>query len=72
MSISQSIEAPITLRDTAIMSGSLQSSNGNGSGGFMISGRRLINKGWLELDVGAGNGPIIGVKGMNMKFRILF
>lgn len=31
-------------------------------GGFLISGRRLVNKGWFELDVGAGNGPIIGVK----------
>lgn len=29
----------------------------------MISGRRLVNKGWLELDVGAGNGPVIGLKG---------
>lgn len=32
-------------------------------GGFIVSGRRLINKGWLELDVGAGNGPVIGLKG---------
>lgn len=22
-----------------------------------------MNKGWLELDVGAGNGPVIGFKG---------
>lgn len=29
----------------------------------MISGRRLINKGWFELDAGAGNGPVIGLKG---------
>lgn len=29
----------------------------------MISGRRLINKGWFEFDVGAGGGPVIGVKG---------
>lgn len=29
----------------------------------MISGRRLINKGWLEFDIGAGGGPVVGVKG---------
>lgn len=62
MSISQSIEAPITLKDTVTMSGNLHSSNGTGSGNFLISGRRLINKGWLELDLGAGNGPLVGMK----------
>lgn len=63
MSISQSIDAPITTRDTATMSGNLSSQNGNGAGSFVISGRRLINKGWLALDIGAGNGPSIGIKG---------
>lgn len=63
MSISQSIDTPITLKDTITMSGNLYSSNGNGGGGFVVCGRRLINKGWLELDLGAGNGPVIGVKG---------
>lgn len=84
MSISQSIDAPLTTRDTMTMSGNISSHNGNGSGmvcapfelsltltigyltflgGFMISGRRLINKGWLELDAGAGGGPIISMKG---------
>lgn len=29
----------------------------------MISGRRLINKGWLELDVGGGGGPVVSMKG---------
>lgn len=33
------------------------------SGGFLICGRRLINKGWFEFVAGAGNGPLIGVKG---------
>lgn len=63
MSISQSIEAPLTRRDTMTLSGNLMSSNGNGSGGFVVCGRRLLNKGWLELDVGAGNGLMLGVKG---------
>lgn len=71
MSISQSIEAPITRRDTLILSGNLMSSNGNGSGGFVVSGRRLLNKGWLELDVGAGNGLFFGLKGGRTLSKIL-
>lgn len=64
MSIAQSIEAPITRKDMIIMSGNLYSSNGNGSGGFVVAGRRLLNKGWLELCAGAGNGFLLGLKGM--------
>ncbi|XP_033154567.1 dnaJ homolog subfamily C member 11 [Drosophila mauritiana] len=63
MSIAQSIEAPITRKDMIIMSGNLYSSNGNGSGGFVIAGRRLLNKGWIELCAGAGNGFLLGFKG---------
>lgn len=86
MSISQSIDAPITTRDTVSMSGSMSAHNGNAqgmlcnhklaiknltnncssrqfSGGFLICGRRLINQGWFEFVAGAGNGPVIGVKG---------
>ncbi|XP_031640868.1 dnaJ homolog subfamily C member 11 [Contarinia nasturtii] len=63
ISISQSIDAPITTRDTVSMSGSLSSQNGNAQGGFLISGRRLVNQGWFELVAGAGNGPVVGLKG---------
>ncbi|XP_017466447.1 PREDICTED: dnaJ homolog subfamily C member 11 [Rhagoletis zephyria] len=63
MSISQSIEAPINRKDVLTLGGNLYSSNGNGSGNFILCGRRLVNKGWLEIDVGAGNGPLLGVKG---------
>jgi len=66
MSIAQSIEAPITRKDMIIMSGNLYSSNGNGSGGFVIAGRRLLNKGWLELCAGAGNGFLLGLKGKSL------
>lgn len=62
MSISQAIEAPLNRRDTLLLSGNLNSSNGNGAGNFVISGRRLINKGWIEVDVGAGQGPALGFK----------
>ncbi|XP_011190856.1 dnaJ homolog subfamily C member 11 [Zeugodacus cucurbitae] len=63
MSISQSIEAPINRKDTLTLGGNLYSSNGNGNGNFILCGRRLVNKGWLEIDVGAGNGPLLGFKG---------
>lgn len=71
MSMSQSIEAPLTTRDTAVLSGTLNLSNGVGSGAFVISGRRLVNKGWLSMEVGAGNGPIVGFKGSrNLSQRV--
>lgn len=63
MSIAQSIEAPITRKDMIVMSGNLYSSNGTGNGGFMIAGRRLLNKGFLEVCLGAGNGFLLGLKG---------
>uniref|UniRef100_A0A182JFA2 Uncharacterized protein n=1 Tax=Anopheles atroparvus TaxID=41427 RepID=A0A182JFA2_ANOAO len=63
MSMSQSIEAPLSRTEIATLSGSLHLQNGVGSGNFVLSGKRLINKGWFELDCGAGNGPVLGAKG---------
>jgi DnaJ family protein C protein 11 len=64
MSITQSIEAPLTLRDTVTMSGQLSTQNGTGTGSVVVSVRRLLSeKGWLELDIGAGNGPSFSLKG---------
>lgn len=67
MSIAQSIEAPITRKDMIIMSGNLYSSNGTGTGGFVVAGRRLLNKGWLEVCLGAGNGFLLGLKGKRVR-----
>lgn len=61
--MSQSIDAPITVRDTVTLSGSLSSQKGIGNGAFSVSGRRLLNKGWVAVDLTAGNGPSVGVKG---------
>ena len=73
MSMSQSIEAPLTRTDTAILSGNLNIQNGIGSGGVLLSGRRLMNKGWIEIDAGAGNGPVLGLKGSrNLTSRLFF
>ncbi|XP_058463625.1 dnaJ homolog subfamily C member 11 [Malaya genurostris] len=72
MSMSQSIEAPLSRTDTATLSGNLHLQNGVGSGNFLLSGRRLINKGWFEVDCGAGSGPVLGVKGSRNLTNRLF
>uniref|UniRef100_A0A8C7AP23 DnaJ homolog subfamily C member 11 n=1 Tax=Neovison vison TaxID=452646 RepID=A0A8C7AP23_NEOVI len=65
MHISQSIEAPLTATDTAILSGSLSTQNGNGGGSINFALRRVTSaKGWGELEFGAGDlqGPLFGLK----------
>ncbi|KAM9855669.1 dnaJ homolog subfamily C member 11a [Aulostomus maculatus] len=65
MHISQSIEAPLTTTDTAILSGSLSTHNGNGGGTINLALRRVTSaKGWGELEFGAGDtlGPLFGLK----------
>ncbi|XP_042334690.1 dnaJ homolog subfamily C member 11 isoform X2 [Sceloporus undulatus] len=65
MHISQSIEAPLTATDTAILSGNLSTQNGNGGGSVNLALRRVTSaKGWGELEFGAGDlqGPLLGLK----------
>ncbi|XP_020491285.1 dnaJ homolog subfamily C member 11a [Labrus bergylta] len=65
MNISQSIEAPLTTKDTAVMSGSLSTHNGNGGGTINLALRRVTSaKGWGEIELGAGDthGPLFGMK----------
>uniref|UniRef100_A0A672FAC9 DnaJ homolog subfamily C member 11 n=1 Tax=Salarias fasciatus TaxID=181472 RepID=A0A672FAC9_SALFA len=65
MHISQSIEAPLTNTDTAVLSGSLSTHNGNGGGNINMTIRKVMSaKGWGEVEFGAGDilGPLIGFK----------
>ncbi|XP_062324579.1 dnaJ homolog subfamily C member 11 [Osmerus eperlanus] len=65
MHISQSIEAPLTSLDTAVLSGSLSTHNGNGGGNINMTVRRVTSaKGWGEVELGAGDilGPLFGLK----------
>ncbi|XP_059924579.1 dnaJ homolog subfamily C member 11-like [Gadus macrocephalus] len=65
MHISQSIEAPLTNKDTAVLSGSLSTHNGTGGGNINVVVRRVTSaKGWGEVEVGAGDilGPLFGLK----------
>ncbi|GLH14443.1 DnaJ homolog shv [Gryllus bimaculatus] len=73
MSFVQSIEAPLTLRDTVVMAGNLSTHNGTGSGSINVSLRRLLSeKGWIEFDLGAGNGPVFSVKGFRTLTKRMF
>ncbi|XP_041945030.1 dnaJ homolog subfamily C member 11 [Alosa pseudoharengus] len=65
MHISQSIEAPLTAKDTAVLAGSLSTHNGNGGGNINLSLRRVTSaRGWGEIEFGAGDtrGPMFGMK----------
>ncbi|KAL7037167.1 hypothetical protein ACKWTF_009098 [Chironomus riparius] len=65
MSMFQSIEVPMAENNTAILSGNLNVSNGQGNGRFNLTARRILSsKGWIELDMGAGNGVSFGGKGL--------
>lgn len=64
MTISQSIEAPLSLNDTVTMSGNLSAQNGTGSGNIVCSLRHIVSpKMWSEFEIGAGNGLLCGCKG---------
>lgn len=56
MTMYQSIELPMTAQNSATLSGNLNVHNGAGNGRFTVTGRRIINNGWVEVDLGAGNG----------------
>lgn len=63
MNFSQSVEFPLTQKDTCTLSGQLHTQNGNGGGGVNLNWRHLYShKSWSELEVAAGNGPAISLK----------
>lgn len=63
MSIHQSIDAPLTISETATFSGSLSTQNGNGSGNVSVSCRSVLStKTWGECSLSAGNGPVLALK----------
>ncbi|XP_014218733.1 dnaJ homolog subfamily C member 11 isoform X2 [Copidosoma floridanum] len=73
MSLSQSIEAPLTIKNTAVLGGDLSMKNGVGSGTINFSVRRLVSqKGWFEVEVGAGNGPTFSLRGYRTLTKRIF
>lgn len=64
MTMFQSIEVPMSSNNVATLAGNLNVSNGQGNGRFTLSARRILSsKGWIEMDLGAGNGLNLGGKG---------
>ncbi|CRK99107.1 CLUMA_CG012095, isoform A [Clunio marinus] len=64
MTMFQSIEVPMSSNNVATLAGNLSVSNGQGNGRFTLSARKILSsKGWIEVDVGAGNGLNLGGKG---------
>lgn len=64
MTLSQSVEAPLTLSDTVTFGGNIEAQNGNGNGNIMMMWKRLISeKSWTELELNSGNGFGCSIKG---------
>lgn len=64
MTIHQSIEAPLTRHNTAVLSGTINHANGNGNGNVNCMFRRVFSHdSWGEVEVGAGDGATFRLKG---------
>ena len=64
MTINQSVEAPLTSSDTVTLSGNLAVQNGNGNGHVSAAWRRVLSTfSWAEIEIAAGNGPMLQLRG---------
>ncbi|XP_059062994.1 dnaJ homolog subfamily C member 11 [Achroia grisella] len=73
MTIQQSIDAPVTLRNTMTLSGNISTQNGIGTGAVNVCNRNLSSeKGWTEVEFGIGNGPLVGFKIFRTLSRLMF
>ncbi|XP_026759365.2 dnaJ homolog subfamily C member 11 [Galleria mellonella] len=73
MTIQQSIDAPVTLRNTMTLSGNISTQNGIGTGSVTACNRHLSSdKGWTEVEFGIGNGPLLGFKIFRTLSRLMF
>eukprot|EP01135_Chromosphaera_perkinsii_P009513 Nk52_evm3s1779 gene=Nk52_evmTU3s1779 len=64
MTISQSIDAPISDRDSFTFGGVLMSQNGNGGGNVSVVYRRQVSSASnIEIDAGLGSGMYMSLKG---------
>ena len=64
LSVVQSIDVPLSLKETSTLSGQLVTTNGRGSGHFGTSYRRIVSdRSWVELQFLIGRGPVAVVKG---------
>lgn len=55
MNFNQSVEFPVTQKDTCTLAGQLQTHNGTGGGSLNVSWRHIYShKSWAEVELGAG------------------
>lgn len=63
MSITHSVDAPITSSYNVTLTSNINVRNGVGSGAVSVLGRSVFSPTtWAEVEIGAGNGPMIGCK----------
>ncbi|KAL3861143.1 hypothetical protein ACJMK2_007212 [Sinanodonta woodiana] len=63
MNISQTVECPLTVKDTVVVGGTMSTQNGRGSGVFLATWRRLLsNKSWAELETTVGTSKSVNLK----------
>ena len=56
MTFNQSVEFPLTQRNSCTLSGQLHTHNGTGTGGMNLGWRHLFShKSWSEVEIVAGN-----------------
>lgn len=55
MQFTQSVDFPLTQKDTCTLSGQLQTQNGTGTGGINLSWRHIFShRSWAEMEFTAG------------------
>jgi DnaJ family protein C protein 11 len=73
MQFSQSVDFPLTQKDTCTLSGQLQTQNGTGGGAVNLSWRHIYShKSWAEVEMAAGSGPTISFKGFRTLSKRFF
>ncbi|XP_018572259.1 dnaJ homolog subfamily C member 11 [Anoplophora glabripennis] len=73
MQFNQSVDFPLTQKDTCTLSGQLQTQNGTGGGGINLSWRHIFShKSWAEVEMTAGSGPALSFKGFRTLTKRFF
>lgn len=73
MQFSQSVDFPLTQKDTCTLSGQLHTQNGTGGGGINCSWRHIFShRSWAEVELAAGNGPALSFRGFRTLTKRFF
>lgn len=73
VSMTQSIEAPLTLQDTLTLGAQVSTHNGTGSGSMSFATRHMLStNGWVEGEFCAGNGSILTCKAFRVIIKNIY